>query len=64
MRALVSLSVNCGTNTGKDDCIWYNGTPAPVLLLLSFIMEPDLFHFVIHCLLLDVTNMQDSQRGT
>ena len=64
MRALVSLPENCGTNTGWSDWSWYTETPSPGLLSIYFLFDPDLFPFVLCCLLLDVPNMHDSQRFT
>ena len=64
MRALVSFSENCGINTGGSDWSWSTETPAPVLLSVSFFMDPYLLPFVLHCLLLSVPKIHDTQRGT
>ena len=64
MRALVSLTENCGTNPGWADWGCYTETPYPLLLSFYFLMEPYLLPFVIHCLLLSVPNMHNAQKGT
>ena len=60
----MSLPENCGTNPIWDYWSWSNETPYSELLLFSFLMDPDLFPFSIHFLLLSVPNMHDAQRGT
>ena len=64
MHTLVSLPEKCGTNHWWADWIWSTDTSAPGLLLVSLLMDPYLPLFVLHCLLLAVTNMHDEQRGT
>ena len=64
MRALVSLPENCGTNPGWSDCTWSTETPYPGLLSVSFLMDPDLFPFVLYYLILAVPNMHDEKKGT
>ena len=63
MNALMSLPDNCVNNTGWYYWIWYTDNTSPELLSVSFLMDPDLFCFVIHLILLYVPNMYDSQRG-
>ena len=46
------------------DWSWSTETPYPGLFSVSFLMDPYLFPFVLHFLLLVVTNTHDSQRGT
>ena len=64
MCALVSFTENCGTNHVCDDWSWSTETPDPGLLSVFSLIDPDLFPFVIHCLLLDVPNIHDTKRGT
>ena len=64
MRVLVSLPGNCGNNPGWADWSWSTYTSASVLLSVSFLMDPYLFPFVIHFLLLSVPNIHDAQIGT
>ena len=61
MSALVIFTENCGINPGWADWILSTETPDPGLLSVSFLIEPYLFTFVIHLLLLVVTNLHDSQ---
>ena len=63
MRALVSLIDNCGTNPDFAEWSWSTETAAPGLLSVSFLIDTDLFPFVLHCILLAVTNMHGAQRG-
>ena len=64
MRALVSLPDNCGNNPGWVGWSWSTETPTTGLLLDYFLMNPDLFPFVVSFLLLVVPNIYDTQRGT
>ena len=64
MLALMIFPDNCGTIPVCADFSWSTDTAYPVLLSVYFFMDPDLFSFVLHCLLLAVTNMHDVQRGT
>ena len=64
MRALVSLTDNCENNPVWDGCSCSNENSAPGLLLVSFLMDPDLFYFIIHCLLIAVPNIHVAKRGT
>ena len=43
---------------------WSTEAAFPVLLSFSFLIDPDIFSFVIHFLLLNVPNMHDAQIGT
>ena len=61
IRALVILPKNCGTNPGWYYCSWSTEIPATGLLSVSFLMNPNLFPFVIHSLLLAVTKVHDAQ---
>ena len=63
MHALVSLPENCGTNPRWADWSWSTDTEAPELLLVSLIIDTDLFLFVIYFLLLGVPNIHNEQRG-
>ena len=60
----MSLYENGGTNPGSYDWGWSTETPYPGLLSVSFLMDPGLSTFVIHCFVIAVTNINDSQRGT
>ena len=64
MRAIVILLDNCWINPGWSDWSCSTETWYPGLLLVYLLMNPDYFPFVICCLLLDVTNTHDAQRGT
>ena len=61
MRAIVSLTNNCGTNTGRAYWSWSTETADTSLLSVSFLMDPDLYPFLINCLLLSVPNINDAQ---
>ena len=64
MRALVSLSDNCGTNPVWSDWTWSTDTTDTSFLSVYFYMDPDFFPFVLHCILLTVTKKYDAQRAT
>ena len=64
MRVLVSLTENCGTNTGRSDCSWSTETTDTGLLYFSFLVYPYFFPFFLLFCLLVVPNMYDTKRGT
>ena len=64
MCAPVSLPENCWNNHGWYDCTWSTDTPDHGLLSVSFLMNPELFPFVLHFLFFAFTNINDSQIGT
>ena len=64
MRALVSLTDNCGNNPCLYDWSWSTKTTSHGLLSFYFLMDPYLFLFVLHLLLLAIPNMHDAQRST
>ena len=63
MRAFVSFTENCRTNTGCSDWSWSTETESLGLLSVYFLMDPGLFTFVLYCLLLDVPKINHAQRG-
>ena len=64
MCTLVIFPDNCGTNTGLYDWSWSTEPTYPGLLSVYFLMDPDLFPFVLHYHLLSVTNTNNKQRST
>ena len=64
MRALVSLSENCGNNPGWSNYSWSNETPYPILVSVSFLVDHYFFPSFLYFLLLDVPNMHDAHRVT
>ena len=63
MRALVFLNENYGTNTGWSDWSWTTKNVATSLLSVYFLMDPDLYTFVLLLLIVAVTKMNNTQRS-
>ena len=64
IRLILILTDNCGSNPGRDEWSWSTETSAPGLLSFYFPVDPYVFPFVIHWLILVVPNIHDAQRGT